>query len=145
MDNLLVSLNMSENDLVTMLQNNGTSAEHKILIKQFYTHLAYDYQDFVVDLNQMAPWLNCNKDRLRAIVLANLLVGDDYLKNEGGIMMTTGGFSKLCSLVRTPRADQISRYYDSMQSILLRFMRAQLKNVRAQLHEKELYRVIQAV
>lgn len=114
---------------------------NKEFIEDFFgfqkNDLYVEYKPFVVDLNNVAKWLETRKDNIKVVLKDNFNKNLDYIikndlllnsqeqktDNRGGrnketILLTTECFKKLCMKSGTKKADQVREYYLELEKLI---------------------------
>jgi phage anti-repressor protein len=96
---------------------------------------SYEDNEFKIDIEIIAKWLNIRKDNLKRILIKNFNEGVDYIiekkkflrdKKSGStykdiILLTPDCFKELCMLSSTPKAKEVRLYYLQIEKLIRKY------------------------
>jgi phage anti-repressor protein len=139
--------------VIEKVKNAFTTSEQQLFLSSFYCLLNFDKEkDFVIDLDNIWPWLGfAQKVKAKVLLENNFTIGTDYklvTKNEknteklkGGqnkeiFMLNINTFKKLCLKASTKKADEIHNYFLSLEEIFQKLLLDETNELQVQLEEK---------
>ena len=86
-------------------------------------------EDFIIDLDIVAKWLETRKNRLKETLTKSYVLSVDYIiklkknakvskSNKEIILLTPDCFKRLCLLSKTKKAEEIRSYFVELEKIL---------------------------
>lgn len=96
---------------------------------------SYNDNDFTIDLDIVAAWLDIRKDNLKRILAKNFEENYDFVistyktKNSDNrgthytelILLTPDCFKEFCMINRTPTAKEVRKYYVSIEKLIRKY------------------------
>jgi phage anti-repressor protein len=141
-----------ENFLIT------NSKINKDFIRDFFgfqkTDQFNDYKPFIIDLDDVAYWLEALKANLKNTLKTSYIKDIDYIvikslllvsqeqpkHNKETILMTSETFKMLCMRSKTKKADKVRQYYISLEKLMDEYKDIIIKNLntKVKILEKDL-------
>ena len=146
--------NTYQHKLLTKIKANFSDNEQQMFIASFYCYLKHDTRkDFVIDLDDVWPWLGFNKKHNAKFLLEKqFMVNIDYKifapepsgakeETRGGhnkviFMLNIDTFKKFCLKAGTKKADEIHDYYIKLEETLHEVLREESQELQLQLEQK---------
>lgn len=128
-----------DDQFVTRLKSELTNDDAEQFITNFQLYLVHgnDNNKFVVDVDDVWPWLGLSrKEVVKIILIKNFEENLDYVvtnslpcdrKQHGGqnkeqILMNVETFKGLCMLANTAKAKKVRRYYSKIETVFFKYI-----------------------
>lgn len=139
-----------ENTLINNIKETFNNSQQHFFVTNFYTHLNYNKNDFVIDLDNIWKWIGFSRKDPAKRLLDKFFVKDiDYIivkqnieKNQHGgqnketILLNINCFRKFCLKADTKKADDIHDYYVKLETLLYDTILKETDELRNQLEIK---------
>lgn len=147
-----------QSELLNIIKTEFTEFDQRVFLFNFYCSFNYDEEnDFVIDLNQVWPWLGfTRKDHAKHLLekefekdvdfvidFAPVLSGaKNQTENRGGhnkerILLTVDCFKVFCMTAKKPKAKLIRRYYVKLEKLIQQIIKKQSNEMKNLLCLKE--------
>ncbi len=142
--------NEYDNSLINNVKEQFTDAQQQFFVTNFYTHLNYNKNDFIINLDDIWKWIGFSrKDPAKRLLDKFFVKNIDYIivkqnieKNQHGgqnketILLTINCFRKFCLKADTKKADEIQDYYVKLETLIYNTLLKETNELREELEIK---------
>lgn len=146
-----------QSELLNIIKTEFTEFDQRVFLFNFYCSFNYDEEnDFVIDLNQVWPWLGfTRKDHAKHLLIKEFEINTDYTiktapdktgavsqplnggQNKEQILLTIECFKVFCMTAKKPKAKLIRRYYVKLERLIQQIIKKQSNEMKNLLCLKE--------